>query len=243
MRYRTPDVRTQDPEEFLRQTQNNPYLKEVYEYPEWIWVHPDPKAFPAWQAEHAPERLHLEIGCGSGRYLIRWAEAHPQDLFLGMELRYKRLALAARKLKRGGLANVLLLRERGEFLDDYLTPESLDVLHVNFPDPWPKKGHAKNRLMSPEFLTRLHPYLKPGGEIRFKTDHQEYFAWVSETFRDLEGYTLEAHTEVLQHSPFAEGNVETEFELLFRSKGDPPIGFLIARREPVVSSSWGAASQ
>ncbi len=231
MRYRTPDVRALDPVEFQRQTENNPYLKEVYEYPDLIWVHPQPEQFPAWQAAHPHLQLHLEIGCGSGRYLIQWAETHPEALFLGMELRYKRLALAARKLQRKAVANVLLLRDRGEYFDDYLTPNSLDVLHVNFPDPWPKKGHAKNRLMSPEFLERLRPYLKPTGEIRFKTDHQEYFAWVSETFRGLDGYALDAHTEVLQQSAFAEGNVETEFELLFRSKGDPPIGFLIARRQ------------
>ncbi|MDP7630587.1 MAG: tRNA (guanosine(46)-N7)-methyltransferase TrmB, partial [SAR324 cluster bacterium] len=147
-------------------------------------------------------------------------------------LRFKRITLAAKKTQRNGLSNVLLLRERAEFFDDYLQPVALDVLHVNFPDPWPKKVHAKHRLLSPEFLTRLHPYFRPKGEVRFKTDHLDYFDWVSESFTSLPGYHVTVHTHHLQVSPHAECNTPTEFELLFRSKDDPPIGFLIAEVQP-----------
>lgn len=223
-------MRTQDPEEYAKRIRTNPYLEEVYAHPDWIVVHPTPERFAEAWASRAQgcERIHLEIGCGSGRYLTEWAGRHPQDAFLGLELRYKRLALSARKLQQRQLSNVLLMRERGEYFDEYFGPGSLDVLHVNFPDPWPKKGHAKNRLMSPEFLLRFRPYLRPEGEIRFKTDHPDYFAWVGETLRGLSEYRVLDDTDHLQHSVHAEENILTEFELLFRSKGDPPIGYLRA---------------
>jgi len=230
MRYRSQNLRDTDPETFNRLVLNNPYLGKVHDYPEVLLPYPTvPQFQEAWPPKaKSAKRLHLEIGCGSGRYLTQWAADFPEDAFLGFELRFKRIALAAKKVQREGLPNVLLLRDRGEFFDDYLQPGSLGVLHVNFPDPWPKKGHAKHRLLSPEFLTRLHPYFCSRGEVRFKTDHLDYFDWVCETLAALPGYRVTAHTHHLQASPHAERNVPTEFELLFRSKGDPPIGFLIA---------------
>jgi tRNA (guanine-N7-)-methyltransferase len=209
-------------------------LAKVHDYPEFLLPYPTPKQFQElWEPKaKATQRVHLEIGCGSGRYLTQWAANFPEDAFLGFELRFKRITLAAKKTQRNGLSNVLLLRERAEFFDDYLQPVALDVLHVNFPDPWPKKVHAKHRLLSPEFLTRLHPYFRPKGEVRFKTDHLDYFDWVSESFTSLPGYHVTVHTHHLQVSPHAECNTPTEFELLFRSKDDPPIGFLIAEVQP-----------
>ena len=234
MRFRPQNLRETDPVTFDRLVRNNPYLAKVHDYPEFLLPYPTPKQFQElWEPKAtATQRIHLEIGCGSGRYLTQWAANFPEDAFLGFELRFKRITLAAKKTQRNGLSNVLLLRERAEFFDDYLQPVALDVLHVNFPDPWPKKGHAKHRLLSPEFLTRLHPYFRPKGEVRFKTDHLDYFDWVSESFTSLPGYHITVHTHHLQVSPHAECNTPTEFELLFRSKDDPPIGFLIAEVQP-----------
>ena len=234
MRFRPQNLRETDPVTFDRLVRNNPYLAKVHDYPEFLLPYPTPKQFQElWEPKaKATQRVHLEIGCGSGRYLTQWAANFPEDAFLGFELRFKRITLAAKKTQRNGLSNVLLLRERAEFFDDYLQPVALDVLHVNFPDPWPKKVHAKHRLLSPEFLTRLHPYFRPKGEVRFKTDHLDYFDWVSESFTSLPGYHVIVHTHHLQVSPHAECNTPTEFELLFRSKDDPPIGFLIAEVQP-----------
>ena len=240
MRFRPRDLRETDPETFARLVRNNPYLEKVHDYPGLLLPYPIPEQFRGlWESKaKSAQRLHLEIGCGSGRYLTQWAANFPEDTFLGFELRLKRITLAARKAKRDGLQNLLLLRERGEFFDDYLQPGSLDALHVNFLDPWPKKGHAKHRLLSPEYLTRIHPYFRPKGFLRFKTDHLDYFDWVSETLASLPGYQVTTHTHHLQASPHAESNIPTEFELLFRSKGDPPIGFLIAEVTPAQSSGF-----
>ena len=81
-------------------------MARIYDYPELLIPHPTPENFQQlWDRKNrntpvASGKVHLEIGCGSGRYLIGWALANPQDFFIGFELRYKRLALAAKKMEQ-----------------------------------------------------------------------------------------------------------------------------------------------
>ena len=122
-----------------------------------------------------------------------------------------------------------MLRERGEFLDEYLTHKSIDCLHINFPDPWSKKAKRKHRILSKEFLIKIHPYFCSGGELRFKTDHLEYFKTVTHTLNQLDFYSIEQHTEDLHKSAYEKDNILTEFEMLFKSKRNPPIRYLRAK--------------
>ena len=64
--------------------------------------------------------------------------------------------------------------------------------------------------------------------MRFKTDHLEYFETVTEILQKLENYKIVEHTTDLQRSNYIENNILTEFEMLFKSKGNPPIGYLRA---------------
>ena len=122
-----------------------------------------------------------------------------------------------------------MLRERGEFLDEYLTHKSIGCLHINFPDPSAKKTKRKHRDLSTEFLTKMHPYICSGGELRFKTDHLEYFKTVTGILNQLEFCAIDQHTEDLHQSTYDTENILTEFEMLFKSKGNPPIGYLRAK--------------
>jgi tRNA (guanine-N7-)-methyltransferase len=74
----------------------------------------------------------------------------------------------------------------------------------------------------------MHPFFRSGGELRFKTDHLEYFETVTEILHKLENYKIVEHTTNLQQSNYNENNILTEFEMLFKSKGNPPIGYLRA---------------
>ena len=209
----------------------------MYDYPELLLPHPTTENFlELWARKNKdnlgdafPGKVHIEIGCGSSRYLIKWALENSQDFFIGLELRYKRLVLAAKKIQKQNIKNILLLRERGEFLDEYLTHKSIGCLHINFPDPWSKKAKRKHRILSTEFLTKMHPYFCSGGELRFKTDHLEYFDTVSKILEKLELYNIDLHTKDLHQSPYDIENILTEFEMLFKSKGNPPIGYLRAK--------------
>jgi len=209
-------------------------MARIYDYPELLIPHPTPENFQQlWDRKNrntpvASGKVHLEIGGGSGRYLIGWALANPQDFFIGLELRYKRLVLAAKKMKQLNTHNILLMRERGEFLHEYMPNNSMDCMHINFPDPWSKKSRRKNRILSAEFLSVMLPLFRSKGELLFKTDHLEYFETVTETLQQLKTYKIVAHTSDLHNSEYNENNILTEFEMLFKSKGNPPIGFLRA---------------
>ena len=237
MRYRPKNLRDEKPEVLNQLAKYNPYIARVYDYPELLLPHPTSESFQELFArknkdnlgDALPEKVHIEIGCGSSRYLIEWALENPQDFFIGLELRYKRLVLAAKKIQKQNIQNILLLRERGEFLDEYLTHKSIDFLHINFPDPWSKKSKRKHRILSKEFLTKMRPYYCSGAELRFKTDHLEYFKTVTQTLNQLKFYFIDQHTDDLHQSAYNKENILTEFEMLFKSKGNPPIGYLRAK--------------
>ena len=237
MRYRPKNLRDENPEVLKQLAKYNPYIAQVYDFPELLLPHPTVNNFQKlWARKNkdnfegvSPGKVHIEIGCGSSRYLIGWALENPQDIFIGLELRYKRLVLAAKKIQKQNIQNIILLRERGEFLDEYITPKSIDCLHINFPDPWSKKAKRKHRILSLGFLTKMRPYFCSGGELRFKTDHLEYFKSVTQMLNQLDLYTIDQHTDHLHHSAYNIQNILTEFEMLFKSKGDPPIRYLRAK--------------
>ena len=234
MRFRPRNHRDENPEIFAQLVKTNPYMARIYDYPELLIPHPSPENFQQlWDSKKgnisaASGKVHLEIGSGSGRYLIEWALKNPQDFFIGFELRYKRLVLAAKKMEQQNVHNVLLMRERGEFLHEYLPNASMDCMHINFPDPWSKKSRRKHRILSADFLTKMYPYFRSGGELRFKTDHLEYFETVTDIIQNLETYKIVEYSKDLHRSEYNEHNILTEFEMLFKSKGNPSIGYLLA---------------
>jgi tRNA (guanine-N7-)-methyltransferase len=234
MRFRPRNHRDDNPEVFAQLVKINPYMARIYDYPELLIPHPTPGNFQQlWDSKKrdnpdASGKVHLEIGCGSGLYLIGWALANPQDFFIGFELRYKRLVLAAKKMQQEDTHNILLMRERGEFLREYMPKNSMDCMHINFPDPWSKKSRRKNRILSAEFLSVMLPLFRSKGELLFKTDHLEYFETVTEILQQLKTYKIVAHTSDLHNSEYNENNILTEIEMLFKSKGNPPIGYLRA---------------
>ncbi len=209
-------------------------MARVYDYPELLIPHPTPENFQQLRDSKkgsvpaSSGRVHLEIGCGSGRYLIEWAQENPKDSFIGLELRYKRLVLAAKKIEQQTISNIILMREHGEFIDEYLPHNSLDCMHINFPDPWSKKAHRKHRILSAEFLSRILPLFRSKGELRFKTDHLEYFETVTDIIQNFETYKIVEFSKNLHQSGYNAKNILTEFEMLFKSKGNPPIGYLKA---------------
>ena len=209
-------------------------MARVYDYPELLIPHPTLENFQQlWDSKKgsvpaSSGRVHLEIGCGSGRYLIEWAQENPQDSFIGLELRYKRLVLAAKKIEQQTISNILLMREHGEFIDEYLPHNSIDRMHINFPDPWSKKSRRKHRILSAEFLSRILPLFRSKGELHFKTDHLEYFETVTDIIQNFETYKIVEFSKNLHQSEYNAKNILTEFEMLFKSKGNPPIGYLKA---------------
>ncbi|MBF0280745.1 MAG: tRNA (guanosine(46)-N7)-methyltransferase TrmB [SAR324 cluster bacterium] len=228
MRYRPPDYRDMPTEEFERKARHNNYMRQIYDFPRTIIPHPSFEKFEEFWKNRCSRsnKVHVEIGCGSGGYLIQLAQNFPNDCFAGFELRYKRLVLAAKKIEKFDCANVLLLKDKGEYLGDYFGENSIDRIHVNFPDPWSKKAQKKHRLLNHDFFQKISVLLRPEGQFLFKTDHQEYFQWVLDLLKNFPNFqTIEATTH-LQQSSYYETNIQTEFEKMFQFKSNPNIGYL-----------------
>ncbi len=211
----------------------NPYTQWVHEYPQRLLALPTPELLASLRAQEpascaasgAAPRLEVDLGCGSGNFLLGLAALRPQSHFVGFELRYKRLVKAARKLERGGLGNVWLMREEAEHFAKYFEPASVDRVYVNFPDPWPRWSQWKKRLVNPGFLGDLARVLKPQGRFCLKTDHAGYFLHVLAQVRDCPGWRILQHRNDLQRCSARPAEeypaVQTEFEQMFCSQHKP----------------------
>lgn len=124
--------------------------------------------------------VHVEVGSGKGTFLVHQAQAQPDVDFLGIEWARKYYRHAADRIGRRGLTNVRIIRaDAAAFLRDFVHEESVDCFHIYFPDPWPKKRHHKRRLLQGSNIETLIRCLKPGGEMRIATDHEDYFEQIS----------------------------------------------------------------
>ena len=159
--------------------------------------------------------LHLEIGFGDGRYTVRRALQEPEDAFVGLEISSASVARALRRLKRQQQSNVRLLKVGAYFaLQQLFAPHSLRSIVVNFPDPWPKERHEKNRLLQRRFFQLAASRLEPEGELRLATDHPAY----------LEFACAEAEASglfSLHQGQAPEAVFETKYALKWKSQGKP----------------------
>lgn len=166
-------------------------------------------------------RVVFELGSGSGRHLITLAERHPEDLHVGMELRYKRAYRTIEKACDRGLTNLVVLRADARYLSLLCEESSIDAIYINFPDPWDKRRWLKNRLIQPEFVDAMGRLLKVGGVLSYKTDHPDYFSSAIEVIRRCTLFVESRLTTNLAESAWGAESIPTEFECLFRSKGIP----------------------
>jgi tRNA (guanine-N(7)-)-methyltransferase len=129
-------------------------------------------------------RLVVEIGFQLGRFVAGYCALHPDDRFLGFEVRRKFCEEADVWLQQHGVENaVLALVDAREMLPRVLVPGTLDELFVFFPDPWWKLRHIKKRLISPEFVADAAGWLRDGGRLLLKSDVSDYADWAEEEFR------------------------------------------------------------
>jgi tRNA (guanine-N7-)-methyltransferase len=124
--------------------------------------------------DNSPQRI-LEIGFGMGESTAHIAQVRPQDVFLGIEVHDPGVGALLKKIGELQLSNLRLIQHDAvEVLEQMITKDSLDGVHIFFPDPWHKKRHHKRRLIQKDFLTLLASRLKTGGYIHLATDWQHY---------------------------------------------------------------------
>ncbi len=125
--------------------------------------------------------LDLEVGFGYGELLVRLAQTNPERHFVGLELKWASIRKALRNIAQANVSNIRLLQADARVaLDRLFVPQSLHRVYALFPDPWPKKRHARHRLFSHAFLKVLNSRLEYGGTVRIVTDYQPYLSWILE---------------------------------------------------------------
>lgn len=171
-----------------------------------------------WRELMQAVELRLELGCGKGRFTAETAQANPQVLFVAVERVPDAMVIAMERVHALGLHNVFFVDGDAARLDDYFAPGEVDLIYINFCDPWPTNRHAKRRLTHEGFLLRYRTVLRAGGQIHFKTDNRDLFEWTVLQFPKA-GYTLAEVTRDLHAQGIC--GVMTDYEDKFHDQGTP----------------------
>jgi tRNA (guanine-N7-)-methyltransferase len=164
--------------------------------------------------------FEVEVGSGKGLFMQTACESHPERNFLGIEMARKYARHAAARLAKRKLTNGKMISGDGlRLFREFLTNESVDAVHVYFPDPWWKDRHRKRRVMKPEFLRDIQRVLVAGGSLHFWTDVEEYFQSTLEMI--AAEVALEGPLEVVERPAEHDLDYRTHFERRMRLRDEP----------------------
>ena len=160
--------------------------------------------------------VHIEIGCGKGRFICETARAHPDILYIGIERVPEALVGAMEKAMEQKLPNVFFTEADAAMIDEHFSGEEVQRIYLNFSDPWPKTRHHKRRLTHEGFLNKYRAVLGTGGQIHMKTDNRPLFDFSLEQFKAC-GFSVSELTYD-RHAGGIRG-IMTEYEEKFVQNG------------------------
>lgn len=172
--------------------------------------------------------LHVELGCGKGRFIRGMAANNPGINFLGFEKSIKVAYRCVKCCSDDDAKNYYIVYSNGDILSEIFPEKSIERIYLNFSDPWPKPSHYKRRLTHKGFLDIYRKVLKDNGEIHMKTDNNDLFEYSVEQL-EQDNWELVSVTRDLHNSEYYEGNIMTEYEEKFSESGKK-INKLIARK-------------
>ena len=177
-----------------------------------------------------PDReTRLEIGFGGGEHLIEAAAREPDADFFGCEPFVNGMAKLLARIEERGLANIRLHQGDAAEVLDRLPDASLSRVYIFYPDPWPKRRHRKRRFISPENLERLARVMRPGAELRFATDIDDYAAWTLARLRACDAFRWRAEAAQDWLEPW-EGWTQTKYEAKAMAAGRRPVYLTFIRQ-------------
>jgi tRNA (guanine-N7-)-methyltransferase len=161
--------------------------------------------------------LEVELGSGDGSFLAEYARRHPEHNFLGIERLLGRAKKLDRKGRRLGLTNLRAIRIESSYLLEFLLPpHSAQVIHLYFPDPWPKRKHRRYRLVNERFPALALQALVPRGTVYLRTDDADYFEQMTAVFAASSAFQpVETPAELAE--------LLTDFEREFNQRGIPTL--------------------
>lgn len=125
----------------------------------------------------------FEIGFGMGETTATIAKNHPENNYIALEVHTPGVGSLLKDIAEQGIQNIRIIQHDAvEVLRDMIPPNSLDGVHVFFPDPWPKKKQQKRRLLQGPMVKAIAEHLKPGGYLHSATDWEEYAQQMLEVY-------------------------------------------------------------
>ena len=135
-------------------------------------------------------KVIMEIGSGMGEATAQIAKANPQVGYVAVEMHSPGLAALLILINQMELENIKLIREDATYLlANHIPDNSLDGIHLLFPDPWPKNRQHKRRMVQSEFIEMVGRKLKQGGFIHIATDWQPYADWIKVRFDKSDSFS------------------------------------------------------
>ena len=163
------------------------------------------------------QRFILEIGFGNGENLVDCAKKDPNSNFIGIEVYPSGIGQCLINANKYDLKNLrLLCNDAVDVFNKQIANESLDVINIFFPDPWPKKRHHKRRLISEDFIVLIKSKLRQNGLVHICTDWADYGRDISalfesmKEFKPLEKFPKRLHTK-FEKKGLASGHSIYEF--------------------------------
>lgn len=155
-----------------------PLLKDRVIYVPKYYTEHSKWQMPDWSDESLfgnSSPICVEFCSGNGLWLQEKALAHPEKNWIGVEKRFDRVRKIWAKIKNYSLKNLIVVCGQAEsFIDYYVKENTFSEIYINFPDPWPKEKHAKNRIFQKAFIDRLSAVSKPLALGTFVTDDEVY---------------------------------------------------------------------
>ena len=159
--------------------------------------------------------LHIEIGMGKGNFILNMAINNPNINFIGIEKYSSVASVAIKKMMEYELPNLKVIISDIVNLENILK-NKVDVIYLNFSDPWPKDRHAKRRLTSPNFLMLYDTFFKKKNVIIQKTDNDDLFNYSLQSIKEY-GYVINEISYDLHSTNIP--NIMTEYEEKFSKQG------------------------
>lgn len=184
-----------------------------------VWIQQPEALRGRWRSLMPDAReLRVEVGCGKGKFTVETAAAEPEVLIIAIERVREALVMAMEKAVAMGLKNVFFVSMDVAELESFFAPDEIDLLYINFCDPWPRSKNAKRRLTYHTFLEKYRACMRNGAQIHFKTDNAKLFAWSLEEFTRF-GFAVQNVTDDL-HANGPVG-IMTGYEEKFYQLGTP----------------------
>lgn len=177
--------------------------------------------FPGW--DHADffgnaQPVNIEYCSGNGAWIASKARDNPQSNWVAIERKFSRVRKVWAKIKKLQLNNLIVIFGEGfETTRQFIPEDSISSIYINFPDPWPKHRHTKNRIIQTPFVNEMYRILKNDGPMTFVTDDSGCSEWLIRTMHCCPGF-VSAYGAPYYIQDW-EGYGTSYFEELWRSKG------------------------